>query len=246
MTILNVAAYKFVPINDALALKETLLERGLALQLKGTILLAEEGINLFLAGAPEALRSFMQALKSDVRFTDMPVKESDSESTPFRKFLVKIRREIIRMNHPQIKPADTRAPAVDAATLKSWLDTGRDDAGREVVMIDTRNAFELNYGTFEGTHDFSIAKFTEFPDAIATHAKEFEGKTVVTFCTGGIRCEKAALYMRDIGMQHVYQLDGGILKYFEEMGQAHYKGSCFVFDEREALNANLRPEGQST
>lgn len=244
MEILNIATYKFVEIQDAAELKTKLLERGNALGIKGTILLAQEGINLYLAGDPGALRSFMSFLMSDTRFANLPIKESMSERIPFRKFLVKVKREIIRMNHPQIKPLDARAPIVDAATLKRWLDKGVDDKGREIVMLDTRNAFELGYGSFTGAKDYGVKKFSEFPQAIADHASELEGKTIVSFCTGGIRCEKAVLYMQGIGMHNVYQLDGGILKYFEEVGQAHYSGSCFVFDEREALNANLRPEGQ--
>jgi UPF0176 protein len=145
------------------------------------------------------------------------------------------------MNHPQIKPAVARAAAVQPATLKRWLDAGCDDEGREVVTLDTRNAFEVSYGTFNGTQQFGIRKFTEFPAAIADHRNDWAGKTVVTFCTGGIRCEKAALYMQELGMSHVYQLDGGILKYFEEVGQAHYTGTCFVFDERESLDSELKP-----
>jgi UPF0176 protein len=243
--ILNIAAYQFAPITDTATLKDALQARATALQLKGTILIAEEGLNLFLAGAPDAVRDFVShTLRSDARFARIEVKESLSEHTPFRKLLVKIKREIIRMNHPQINPVHTRAPAVDAPTLKRWLDAGRDDAGRELVMLDTRNGFEVSYGSFEGTREFGINKFTEFPEAIAAHAKEFDGKTVVTFCTGGIRCEKAALYMQELGMQNVLQLEGGILKYFEEVGHAHYTGSCFVFDEREALDANLSPEGK--
>ena len=106
-------------------------------------------------------------------------------------------------------------------------------------MVDTRNAFEVEYGTFKNALHFNIQKFTEFPDAIAAHKEELENKTLVSFCTGGIRCEKSGLYMREIGLEHSYQLEGGILKYFEEVGSAHYDGSCFVFDDREALEPTL-------
>jgi UPF0176 protein len=245
MPILNIAAYKFVPLHDTPTLRERLSTSAKALALKGTVLLAEEGINLFLAGEEVALRSFMAELKADARFADLVVKESLSESVPFNKLIVKIKPEIIRMNHPQIAPSRGRADAVEPTTLKRWLDEGHDDAGREVVLLDTRNAFEVSYGSFEGMQQFGISKFTEFPAAMDAQAKSFEGKTVVTFCTGGIRCEKAALYMRELGMQNVLQLDGGILKYFEEVGHAHYQGSCFVFDEREALDAQLKPEANS-
>jgi UPF0176 protein len=153
---------------------------------------------------------------------------------------VKLKAEIITMKHPLIKPEEGRAPAVDAQTLKRWLDAGRDDAGRPVVMVDTRNAFEVDVGTFDNTIDYRITKFTEFPAVIAAHKEELNDKTIVTFCTGGIRCEKAAIHMQNIGFDNVYQLEGGILKYFEEVGGAHYTGDCFVFDYRTALSPELK------
>ncbi|HSV53773.1 MAG TPA: sulfurtransferase [Burkholderiaceae bacterium] len=238
-TILNISAYKFVPLDDTHTLRTRLLEQALADGLKGTILLAEEGINLFLAGPADAVRGFVAALRQDTRFADLQPKESWSASQPFTRMLVKVKREIIRMNHPAIQPAAGRAPAVDAATVKRWLDQGHDDTGRPVVTLDTRNAFEVDHGTFEGAIDWRISKFTEFPDALQAHKAELQDKTVVSFCTGGIRCEKAAIYMREAGLEHVFQLEGGILKYFEETGGAHYSGNCFVFDAREALDPGL-------
>ncbi len=116
---------------------------------------------------------------------------------------------------------------------------GHDDAGREVVTLDTRNAFEVDAGTFADAIDWRIAKFTEFPDAFRAHNAELQDKTVVSFCTGGIRCEKAAILMREEGLEHVYQLEGGILKYFEHTDGAHYHGGCFVFDERTVLAPDL-------
>ena len=239
-TVLNISAYKFVPLADAPALREQLLTHASEAQLKGTILLAEEGINLFLAGAPEAVRGFVAVLRADPRFADLAPKESLSDAQPFGRLLVKVKPEIIRMNHPTIRPAEGRAPAVDAATLARWLDAGHDDAGRPVVTLDTRNAFEVDHGTFEGAIDWRISKFSEFPAALAAHRAELEGKTVVSFCTGGIRCEKAAIHMHEAGLPNVLQLDGGILKYFELAGGKHFKGDCFVFDEREAVDPALR------
>ncbi len=237
--ILNVSAYKFVPLDDCEALRQRLLGQAQALGLRGTILLAQEGINLFLAGQADALRSFLRDLQSDARLSDLPVKESWSETPPFRKMLVKVKREIIRMNHPAIRPQAGRAPAVDAATVRRWLDQGHDDAGRPVVTLDTRNDFEVDAGTFEGAIDWRLSRFSDFPAAVQAHLPELLGKTVVSFCTGGIRCEKAALYLREAGLQDVWQLDGGILRYFEEVGGAHYRGHCFVFDERRAVDEGL-------
>ena len=238
-TILNISAYKFVPLPDAAELQKILLDRVLGLQLKGTILLAEEGINLFLAGPGEAVHGFVAQLHTDPRFADIAPKESWSEHPPFKKMLVKVKREIIRMDHPTIRPAEGRAPAVSPATVRRWLEAGVDDDGRPVVTLDTRNDFEVDAGTFDGAIDWRITKFTEFPQALREHQAELQGKTVVSFCTGGIRCEKAAILMREVGLEHVYQLEGGILKYFEETDGAHYHGGCFVFDERRAVGPDL-------
>lgn len=240
--VLNISCYKFVALPDAAELRPLLLARAVAAQLKGTILLAEEGINFFLAGSAEAVRGFVDALRADVRFADLQPKESWSATAPFRKMLVKVKREIIRMDHPTIRPADGRAPSVDPATLHRWLAQGHDDGGRPVVTLDTRNAFEVDRGTFEGAIDWRIGKFTDFPPALRAHKAELQDKTVVSFCTGGIRCEKAAILMREEGLSHVYQLEGGILKYFELTDGAHYRGGCFVFDERAVLAHDLSAE----
>ena len=237
--VLNISAYKFIPLPDAQEVREVLFARALALNLKGTILLAEEGINMFLAGPELAVRDFITQLHTDPRFADIAPKESWSDTQPFKKMLVKVKGEIIRMNHPTIKPANARAPAVAPATVKRWLDQGHDDAGRPIVTLDTRNDFEVDEGTFDGAIDWRITKFTEFPDALRSHLDDLKGKTVVSFCTGGIRCEKAAILMREEGLDHVYQLDGGILKYFEETDGSHFHGGCFVFDERRAVDAQL-------
>ena len=237
--VLNISSYLFVPLTDTHALRESIRSQAVALSLKGTVLLAEEGINLFLAGAPGDVRTFVAALRADPRFAPLEPKESWSDTVPFGKLLVKVKREIIRMNHPHVKPSAGRAPSVDARTLSRWLDTGVDDTGRPVVMLDTRNAFEVDHGRFTNAIDWRIGKFTEFPDALRANAASLAGKTVVSYCTGGIRCEKAALFMAEAGVQNVLQLEGGILKYFEEAGGAHYEGGCFVFDEREAVASDL-------
>ena len=242
--ILNIAAYKFVPLDDRPALREHLFERASALELRGTVLLAPEGINMFLAGEAPAVEDFLALLRADARFADLVAKKSWSAAQPFRRLLVKLKREIIRMDHPAISPAGGRAPGVEPATLKRWLDQGHDDAGKPVVMLDTRNAFEVDYGTFEGAIDWRITKFTEFPQAVAQHRAQLADKTVVSFCTGGIRCEKANLLMHEMGLDNTLQLEGGILRYFEEVGGAHYRGDCFVFDGREALAPDLSARRQ--
>ena len=238
-TILNIAAYLFVSLNELPQLRTKILDECHVRELKGTILLTGEGINMFLAGQPEKLRGFLDWLRTDPRFAPLEAKESWSDEQPFKKMLIKLKNEIIRMNHPSIQPEKGRAHFISPKKLQEWLDRGTDDLGRPVVMVDTRNAFEVEYGTFENALHFHIEKFTEFPTAISAHKNELADKTLVSFCTGGIRCEKSGLYMREIGMEHSYQLEGGILKYFEEVGAAHYQGSCFVFDEREALEPSL-------
>jgi UPF0176 protein len=152
-SVLNIAGYRFVNLDDPSALRESLLAMARRCGLRGTILLAQEGINFFLAGEPDGVRAFLADLHSDSRFTGLETKESWSHEQPFGKLLVKVKREIIRMNHPAIQPAQGRAPAVDASTARRWLDQGHDDEGRPVVTLDTRNAFEVDHGTFKGAVD---------------------------------------------------------------------------------------------
>jgi len=235
----NIAAYKFISMDDTLVQRPLFQEMCQKLDLKGTILLSPEGINLFLAGTDSAINDFLGWIRRDARFADIELKRSLSAEQPFKRMLVKLKREIITMKHPLIKPERGRAPAVTATVLKRWLDQGHDDSGKPVVMLDTRNAFEVDVGTFIDTIDYRIEKFSDFPAVVARHKEALAGKTIVTFCTGGIRCEKAAIHMHQMGFESVVQLDGGILKYFEEVGGAHYQGDCFVFDRRTALNPHL-------
>ncbi len=235
----NISAYKFITFDDTAEKKPEFLAFCKDHNLLGTIILSPEGINMFLSGFREDIDAYMAWLHTDPRFADVVAKESLSSSQPFTRMLVKIKPEIITMKHPLIKPENGRAPVVEANTLKRWLDQGHDDSGKPVVMVDTRNGFEVDVGTFDNTLDYRITKFTEFPQIIADNKDKLNDKTIVTFCTGGIRCEKAAIFMKDIGYNDVYQLEGGILKYFEEVGGAHYHGDCFVFDYRTALNPQL-------
>jgi UPF0176 protein len=239
--IINIAAYKFVSLDQLEVRREVMLARAEACALKGKIILTAEGINIFLAGTQVSMDAFLNWLREDPAFADIQIKFSVSDGVPFKRMLVKIKNEIIRMNHPTIRPEAGRAPAVDAKTCARWLAQGTDDAGRPVVMLDTRNDFEVQAGTFRHAINWHITKFTEFPQALLDHRDELAGKTVISFCTGGIRCEKAAIYMDQVGVEHVYQLDGGILKYFEETDASEFVGNCFVFDERETLDSQLNP-----
>ncbi len=241
--ILNIAAYLFVAVGDADALALRLHERAQADGLRGSVLVAPEGLNLFLAGEEAPLRGFLEWLRSDPRFTALYAKESWSESVPFARLKVKRKDEIIAFRREHASPLETgeRAPAVAPATLQRWIAQGSDDAGRRLVLLDTRNREEFGFGTFKQALTLPIDNFTELPEALAPHRETLRDATVVSFCTGGIRCEKAALWLREDGMDNVLQLDGGILGYFEAVGGDGYDGRCFVFDERVALDPALTP-----
>jgi UPF0176 protein len=240
MTILNIAAYRFVPLDDLAHLRAALKARGLELGLKGTILVAAEGINLFLAGAAADVEAFLETLLADARFSSIAVKRSWSAQQPFRRLLVKIKREIVSMRRPEIDPRATPAPRLAPRELKRWL-----DEGREVVLLDTRNQFEVDLGSFKNTLALGLKSFSDFPRATPALAQALKDRPIVTFCTGGIRCEKAAPWLISQGFREVYQLDGGILNYFEQCGGAHFRGACFVFDARAALDAGLRESGSA-
>ncbi len=232
----NIAAYKFVTLDNLPALRSELRQLCAKLELKGTVVLAPEGINLFLAGSDNAIESFLMALRALPALRDLTVKRSHSAAQPFAKLLVKLKQEIIPLGRPEIDPA--RAPATRLAPLelKRWL-----DEGRAVVLFDTRNAFEVEHGTFHGAQHIGLQNFRSFGERVCEIDPALKDKTIVTFCTGGIRCEKAAPLLMHEGFRHVYQLDGGILNYFETCGTAHFDGNCYVFDERIALDAELAP-----
>ena len=234
-SVLNTSGYKFIPLDHLEDLRLVLKEKALAHQLKGTILISEEGANIFLAGSVENLNIFRTWLEEDPRFLNIPWKESYSSSIPFKRMLVKIKKEIISMDAPMLCQQQDRAKSVEPEQLKAWL-----DAGEEVVLLDTRNDYEYRLGSFENAVLMGLDHFREFPEKIKSLLPTLKDKKVVTFCTGGIRCEKAALYMDRIGFNEVYQLNGGILKYFEDCQGAHYAGDCFVFDKRVALDHHLQ------
>ncbi len=234
--ILNLSCYKFTPLADPEALRLGLLAAGRAHGVKGTILLAPEGINFFLAGTRAQLDAVLAVLRAVPGLADLAPKESPSASRPFKRMLVKVKKEIIAFGVDGVDPARAPSRKLKATELKRWL-----DEGRPVVLLDTRNVYEVRMGTFRGAVAAPIWNFRDFPRAVADLPPELKDRPVVMFCTGGIRCEKAGPYMESLGYKDVHQLDGGILKYFEEVGGAHYEGECFVFDERVGVDAALRP-----
>jgi len=235
MQYVNLAGYKFVSLDALENLKARLKLRSSELGLKGTILLGDEGINIVIAGSEEGAAAFQVSIHEDSRLSDLRFKRSESAFQPFGRMLVKIKKEIITLRVPGIDPVNRRAPAIAPAELKRWIDEGRD-----LVLLDTRNAFEVQAGTFEHAVDLGLDSFGQFAEAVDNMDPSLKDKTIVTFCTGGIRCEKAAPVLIKKGFRDVYQLEGGILDYFEKCGGAHFKGRCFVFDQRIALDGNLQ------
>lgn len=230
----NISAYKFVDLDDLPTRRETLLELCQSLRLKGTILLSQEGINLFVAGTRESIDRLVAYFEATEEYRGLPYKESLSDDQPFTRMLVRIKKEIITFGVPGIRPHERTSPKLPAAELKQWLDEGKD-----LVLLDVRNDYEVELGTFSGATHLNIDHFREFPQAVDRLPSEARKKPVVMFCTGGIRCEKAGPFLEQAGFSEVYQLDGGILKYFETCGSAHYQGECFVFDKRVAVDPSL-------
>jgi len=233
--ITNIAAYRFAPLSDLPPLRERLIAQCRAWELKGTILLSPEGINLFVAGTSDAIDQLLVELRAIPGLEDLQPKISASADQPFNRMLVRIKKEIIAFGVDGIEPGKRTSRKLSAQTLKLWL-----DEGRPVTLLDTRNDYEVKLGTFTGAHVLDIDHFREFPAAVRQLPSEMKEQPIVMFCTGGIRCEKAGPYMEREGYRDIFQLDGGILKYFEECGGAHYQGECFVFDQRVGVDPALR------
>ena len=243
MKYLVVAFYQFV---DPHFSEETLESfrtefktKMLGLGIRGTILIAPEGLNSTIVGEASAMRSFMEFLKQIPGLETIKFKESKVDSIPFKRTLVRLKKSIIPFGKDgeiEINPVRSTGKYLLPLELKTWLD----QKDPNVVLVDTRNDYEIKKGTFKGALDWGLRHFRDFPEQLLEHKKELEGKKVVMFCTGGIRCEKATAFAQDQGLD-VYQIDGGILKYFEDVGGAHYEGDCFVFDQRIAVNPQLEP-----
>ena len=235
---LNIAGYKFVVLPDRDALRQPLKQQCDELGLKGTILLSFEGINIFIAGPEENINVFRTSLLDDERFADIEFKESYSEHQPFNRMNVRLKNEIISVGLPnfnRIEPDDGR---IRPQELHERL--LNDD---DLVLLDTRNTYETRLGTFQNAIELDLDTFRSFPEAIAKLDDEYKDKEIVMFCTGGVRCEKASVIMKDAGFTNIKQLEGGILGYFEQVGGDYWDGECFVFDKRVALLPNLTETG---
>jgi len=233
--ITNVAAYRFAPMPELRPLRADLLAFCKARELKGTILLSPEGINLFVAGEREAIDQLFDRLRGIPGLEALEGKYSESGHQPFRRMLVRLKKEIISFGVEGIEPGRQTSPKLPPAKLARWI-----EEGRPMLLLDTRNDYEVELGTFQGATTLNIQSFRQFPEAVRQLPPEARDLPVVMFCTGGIRCEKAGPFMEREGFSQVFQLEGGILKYFEECGGAHYDGECFVFDQRVGLDPGLR------
>lgn len=231
---LNISGYCFHNITNRQQIKDELLAGPLAESLKGTVLLAPEGVNLFLSGGPQEVHAFVNELCQRIGLEpeSLQIKESYSSKHSFNRFLIRLKKEIIAFD-AGFSPEET-GEYIEPQELERWLDAKKDN----VIMVDTRNDYETDLGSFKDAFIPHIKSFKEFKDIVPQLAEQ-QDKVLVTFCTGGIRCEKATMYLKHLGFKNVLQLKGGILRYFEETEAKHYDGECFVFDQRVSLKPNL-------
>ena len=229
------ALYKFASLPDYRELQPALLDFCIGHDLKGTLLLAEEGINGTVAGSREAIDALMAYLRSDPRLADIEHKESFAEKTPFYRMKVRLKKEIVTLGVPGINPNNKVGTYVAPEDWNALI------SDPDVIVIDTRNDYEYDIGTFKGAIDPHTTTFREFPDYVEKHLDPAKHKKVAMFCTGGIRCEKASSFMMEQGFEEVYHLQGGILKYLENVPaeESLWQGECFVFDQRVAVRHGL-------
>jgi UPF0176 protein len=245
MTYKVAALYQFVPLPDFRELKDPLHALCLGLGIKGTLLLAHEGINGTVAGTEEGIDALMVELREGAlfrsRLDNLELKFSAASEMPFKRMKVRLKKEIVTLGDPQTDPLRRVGTYVSPAEWNRLLE----EPG--IVLLDTRNDFEVEMGTFEGAVDPRIKRFSEFKDFVASELDPARHRKVAMFCTGGIRCEKASAYMLNQGFEEVFHLKGGILKYLEDVPEAEsrWKGECFVFDERVALGHGLVEAGES-
>jgi UPF0176 protein len=235
---LNIAGYKFITIPDRNNLRQPFKNKCDSLELKGTILLSHEGINIFVAGLESNIIKFRDWVIEDERFNDISFKESTSDSQPFNRMNVRLKNEIISVGIPNFDRIDSEDGRIFPNELHQRLSNNED-----IVLLDTRNTYETRLGSFHNSIELGIKTFRAFPEAVANMDDSFKDKQIVMFCTGGVRCEKASVIMRDAGFTNIRQLEGGILGYFQEVGGDHWDGECFVFDKRVALKPDLTETG---
>lgn len=233
---LNVAAYEFAPLDDLKERRIRLLALCKDRHVKGSILLSPEGINVLVAGEADHVEAVLEEIRRWPGLHDLTPRIRGSETLPFQRMHVRVKKEIIAFGVDGIDPSRRASPKLAPQTLKQWL-----DEGRSLTLLDARNGYEVELGTFERAVPIGIDHFREFPQAVDRLDPCLKDRPVVIFCTSGIRCEKAAAYMEQVGFKQVFLLDGGILNYFEACGSAHYEGECFVFDRRTGLDPALQP-----
>ena len=233
-SVVNIAGYKFEPLDDATNLISIYQQKCDELLLKGTMLISKNGINFSIAGTQQATDYFIDFIEKDNRFLDIPLKVTYSETQPFRRMKVRLKKEIISLGKKDINPREMTGERISPEALKNLL-----DKKEEVLVLDTRNEYETRVGKFENAIDLNLDTFRDFPKAVESLPEEYKDKQIVMYCTGGIRCEKASAVMMKAGFVDVKQLEGGVLEYFKETGGAYWEGDCFVFDERVALDKKL-------
>lgn len=234
LKISNITGYKFIPITDRKSLQGKIQKHSNKLGLKGTVLISEKGLNFSIAGEHKAIQDFIKFLRSDKRFSEIDIKTTYNEYQPFRKMLVRIKKEIISMGIDEIDPFTFTGEKITPKELQDKLNNNED-----IVLLDTRNEYEVRLGTFEDAVDLNLDSFRDFPNKIMSLDQKMKNKEIVMFCTGGVRCEKASALMLKNGFKNVKQIDGGVIKYFEDTGGSYWNGDCFVFDDRVALDKNL-------
>ncbi len=232
--VVNIAGYRFIDLDDRDELREPFLNRCEELDLKGTILLSSNGINFSLSGSQESVDRYLEFLESDERFIGIPLKVTYNDYQPFRRMLVRLKKEIISLGMDDIRPVEFTGPNIKPNEFQEMLDNEE-----EVIVLDTRNDYEVRVGTFKNAIDLKIPSFRDFPEAVSNLPEEYKKKPIVMFCTGGIRCEKASAVMLKSGFENVKQLEGGILDYFKDTDASHWDGNCFVFDDRVAVDKGL-------
>jgi UPF0176 protein len=237
MTQVIAAFYKFVTLDDYTDRRQPLLNICHHHQIKGTILLAAEGINATISGTRSSIDAILTYLKADPCFADLEHKESIAEKPPFDRLKVRLKQEIVTFGIPTTNPTETVGTYVKPQDWNQLI------ADPDVIVIDTRNQYEVEIGTFKGAIDPHTDSFTQFPEYIANNLNPEQHKQIALFCTGGIRCEKATSYLLNQGFETVYHLQGGILKYLEQVPatDSHWEGECFVFDDRVAITHGLAP-----